>query len=66
MTTKPRKQVLGHSDNRVIIHAALFLVCALLSALGVGALAFWCFIPAAVLFELLAGAASRQDNSRRM
>ena len=53
MSVKPRKQVLASSDDRMIVHAGLFLVCAMLSAVGMGALAFWCFMPAAGLVELL-------------
>ena len=65
MSVKPRKQVLARSDDRMIVHAGLFLICAMLSALGVGALAFWCFLPAAGLVELLSSV-SPTNISRRM
>ncbi len=51
MSIKPRRQVLARSDDRVILHAALFMICAMLSALGMGAAALWCFIPAAAVLE---------------
>lgn len=53
MSVKPRKSILGHSDDRVLVHATLFLVCALLSAVGLGAVAFWAFLPAAAALEIL-------------
>lgn len=65
MSVKPRRQILLRSDDRVIIYAALFLVCSLLSALGMGALALLCFLPAAALFEGLAALSPRKP-SRRM
>lgn len=65
MSIKPRRQVLAKSDNRVIMHAALFLVCAMLSALGMGMAALWCFLPAAAVMEGLAFL-SPSRNSRRM
>jgi hypothetical protein len=65
MSVKPRKQVLARADDRMIVHAGLFLICAMLSAIGVGAVAFWCFLPAAGLIELLS-AVSPTANSQRM
>ena len=65
MSVKPRKQVLARSDDRMIVHAGLFLVCAMLSAVGMGALAFWCFLPAAGLVELLSGI-TPGNSARRM
>lgn len=65
MSVKPRKPVLARSDDRMIVHVGLFLICAMLSALGVGALAFLCFLPAAGLVELLS-AISPAPASRRM
>ncbi len=65
MTVKPRKQILLRSDDHVIVHAGLFLVCAMLSALGMGSMALLCFLPAAALFEGLA-ALSPGKPSRRM
>jgi len=63
MSIKPRKQLLARSDDRVMIQAALFLACAVLSAAGMGALALWCFLPAALLVEVLGGVAP--DGQRR-
>ncbi len=51
MSAKPRKPILMRSDDRVVIYAGLFLVCAMLSSLGMGPLALLCFLPAAFLFE---------------
>lgn len=53
MSVKPRRQILARSDDRMMIHAGLFLVCAMLAILGMGAQALWCFLPAAALVELL-------------
>ena len=53
MSVKPRKLILSRSDERMSVHAGLFLICATLSAVGVGALAFLCFLPAVGLVELL-------------
>jgi len=65
MSIKPRRQVLARSDDRVIMHAALFLICAMLSALGMGITALWCFLPAAAILEGLSLLSPRR-NSRRM
>lgn len=65
MSVKLRKQVFANSDERMIVQAGLFLICVALSAVGVGALAFLCFLPAAALVELLS-AISPRGNSRRM
>lgn len=62
MSVKPRRQIMLRSDDHVIIYAALFLVCAMLSALGLGALlatlatgllTAMCFVPAVLLSEML-------------
>ena len=65
MSVKPRRQVLARGDDRVLVLAGLFLVCAMLGALGMGALAVWCFLPAAALVELL-GRVPPVRRSRRM
>ncbi len=65
MSIKPRRQVLARSDDRVILHAALFMICAMLSALGMGAAALWCFLPAAAVLEGLS-LLSPTRNQRRM
>ncbi|KAA1194374.1 hypothetical protein F0M18_02790 [Pseudohalioglobus sediminis] len=64
MSIKPRRNVLIHSDERVLVYAGLFFICAVLAALGVGALAFWCFLPAAVLMECLSAVAPQQQSRR--
>lgn len=65
MNVKPGKQILIRGDDRIVVHAALFLICAVLSAAGLVALALWCFLPSALLIEMLSGAGSR-DQHRRM
>ena len=64
MSIKPRRQVLARSDDRVILHAALFLMCAIFSALGMGAVALWCYFPAAAVLELLSRLAPLRRVSR--
>ena len=53
MSLKLRKQVLNRRDHRIIVHLGLLLICAMLSLVGVGALAFLCFLAAAGLVEAL-------------
>ena len=65
MSVKPRKRILASNDHRMIVHAGLLVICAMLSVLGVGALAFLCFLPAAGLVEVLS-ALSPSSNVRRM
>ena len=65
MSVKPRKLILLRSDERIVIHAGLLLVCAMLGAMGMGALALLCFLPAAALFEGLTLLSPRKP-SRRM
>ncbi len=65
MNVKPRRQVLANNDRRMVVHAGLLLICAMLSVLGVGALAFLCFLPAAGLVEILS-AISPASNIRHM
>lgn len=66
MSIKPRRQLLARSDERVIVHAALFLLCAIFSALGMGAAALWCYFPAAAVLELLSFVAPRRRFSCKM
>ena len=66
MSIKPRRQVLARSDDRVIVHAALFMMCAIFGALGMGATALWCYFPAAIVLELLSHVAPLRRASRRM
>lgn len=65
MSIKPRRRVLAHSEDRGIIHAGLFVICAMLSIMGMGFAALWCYLPVAALLELLARVAPVQ-HSRRM
>lgn len=51
MLTMNRKGLIGQGGDRTIIYSGLFLVCALLSALGAGSLGALAFIPAAVAVE---------------
>jgi Sec-independent protein secretion pathway component TatC len=65
VSIKPRRRVLVHNEDRRIIHVGLFIICAMLSAMGMGASALWCYLPVAALLELLALVAPLQ-HSRRM
>ncbi len=65
MSIKPRRKILARGDDRVVVHAGLFVICAMLSALGMGAMALWAFVPAAALLEGLAFIAPVQ-SARRM
>ena len=65
MSVKPRRQILARGDDRTLVHAGLFLICALLSAMGMGVAAFLCFLPAAALVEGLS-VVSPKRHSRRM
>ncbi len=60
MATKMRRNVMGYLDDRALIYAALFLICALLSALGAGILALASLLPAAAVVELLSRWGRRQ------
>ncbi|PLW70209.1 hypothetical protein [Pseudohalioglobus lutimaris] len=64
MSIKPRKNVLVQSDERVLVYAGLFVICAMLAALGMGVAAFWCFVPAAALSEALSGFAPKKHSTR--
>jgi hypothetical protein len=44
MNLKPSRNVMSYSDDRVLNYAVVFLVCALVSTLGGGALALVCFV----------------------
>ena len=54
MLTTHRKSGLRRSDDRVLMYSVLFLLCAMMSALGAGALGALAFLPAAVIVELVA------------
>ena len=53
MISKQRQNVLDFGDDHIVIYAGLFLVCALISALGGGWLGVLCFVPAVIVLELL-------------
>ena len=48
-----RKSGLNLTGDRVLIYAALFLLCALISSFGAGTLAALSFLPAALAIELI-------------
>ncbi len=54
MTLKLRKNTRWQGDDQVLVYAGLFLVCALVSTLGGGALGILSFIPAVMAAEVLA------------
>ena len=53
MMIRPGKRSLGHADRQVLLYAAMFLFCAIISALGAGQLALLLFLPAAAGIEYL-------------
>ena len=53
MIMKQRINVLDFGDAHIVVYAGLFLVCALISALGGGWLGVLCFVPAVIVLELL-------------
>ena len=52
MVLKDRRVRLLRADDLMLIYAALFLVCAVISALGAGWLGVACFVPVVVIIEL--------------
>jgi len=52
MVLKDRRVRLLPADDHMLIYAALFLVCALMSAMGGGWLGVACFVPVAFIIEL--------------
>lgn len=54
MTLKLRKNTRWQGDDQVLVYAGLFLVCALVSTLGGGALGILSFVPAVIAAEVLA------------
>ena len=54
MTYKLRTSAKWQGDDQVLVYAGLFLVCALVSALGGGALGILSFIPAVAAAEVIA------------
>jgi len=67
MVLKDRRLRLYRADDLMLIYAALFLVCAVISALGGGWLGVACFVPVAVIIELTQswGKLSDQPESGR-
>ena len=55
MIMKERGVLLALADDHVLVYAALFMVCALMSALGGGWLGIASFVPAAIVIELAMG-----------
>lgn len=53
MNLKPSRNVMSYSDDRVLNYAVVFLVCALVSTLGGGALALVCFVLLTLVVEVL-------------
>ncbi|MEH6609202.1 MAG: hypothetical protein V7696_07505 [Halioglobus sp.] len=53
MTVKRLEKVWDFGDDHTVVYAGLFLVCALISALGGGWLGVLCFVPAAIALELI-------------
>ena len=53
MIMKQRVNVLDFGDDHIVIYAGLFLMCTLISALGGGWLGVLCFVPAAIVLELI-------------
>ena len=59
MTHTAKKRRFERADERVVIYAALFMVCAALGAFGLGEAALMAFFPVAVGIELIAAAQPR-------
>ena len=59
-----RRSILSRGNDRVLIHSTLFLVCALISAMGAGFLAALAFLPAAGAVEV-AAYCGRDDSQPR-
>lgn len=53
MIAKRREKGLDFGDDHIVVYAGLFLVCALMSALGGGWLGVLCFVPAAIALEFI-------------
>lgn len=65
MTFKLRKNTKWRGDDQVLVYAGLFLVCALVSALGGGALGLLSFIPAVIAAEVMARLPGDDAGNRR-
>jgi hypothetical protein len=64
MITVNRKRGRIRADNRVLMYSVLFLLCALMSVLGAGALGALVFLPAAFIAELVARISPKTFESR--
>ncbi len=53
MNLKSKRNVMSYSDDRVLNYAVVFLICALVSALGGDALALACFAFLVLVVEVL-------------
>ena len=62
MLIRSGKNGLSRADDRVLIYSALFLVCALMSAIGMGTLGAMAFLPAAVIIEFALGFGVNTDS----
>ena len=65
MTFRLRKNATWQGDDQVLVYAGLFLVCALVSTLGGGALGILSFIPAVIAAEVLARLPVHGSRNRR-
>jgi hypothetical protein len=54
MVKVSRKGRMNWADDRILIYSALFLICALMNAIGGGVVGFVAFLPAALMIELVA------------
>jgi len=64
MTLRLRKNTRWQGDDQVLVYAGLFLVCALVSALGGGALGLLSFIPAVIAAEVMARLSVGEQEQR--
>jgi len=64
MNLRLRKSARWQGDDQVLVYAGLFLVCALVSTLGGGALGILSFIPAVIAAEVLSRVSVSEQNQR--
>lgn len=63
MLSESRRLTVTKTDGRIVIYSALFMLCALLSAVGGGAWGALAFMPAAVVVEIASrGSAGSSDD----
>ena len=63
MLTVTRKNGFSITGDRVLVYAALFLVCSLISFFGAGTLAALAFLPAALVVELISRFRADEEGS---